>query len=364
MPSLSVIVDTPDTVTLAGDRAVSQVQIAKTGAFKDPRYGTFKITLADFSKWIANFSQLNKSEDRLGLPVDVDHAPETRGDTEAAGWITNLSIKGNELWATVEWNDLGKELVGNRRYAYLSPSYVAHFKDEQGKDHGTALLGVALTNRPFLTMATVSLSKAQYAEEVADTTSNEQEMPELKNIAEKLGLAADADEATILSKLAEVTAPKPEPTVKTLASMAAAEGMVVLSTEQHDSLTSNATKGADAAKQLSQMRFEGAFDKALAAGRVLPAQKETMLSFYEMDADKTLSMIEDLPQVVNTTPIGSGGGNDANVGAQLSVDMRETEYGTPDEDRIKLHNRAVQLESEQKLSYGDAIVAAAQELGL
>lgn len=139
------------------------MQVAKTGSFQDPRYGKFKITVKDFASWLKNFNAFALSDGRLGLPVDVDHSPEKRGDTEAYGWVKALEQRGDEMWARVEWNDQGKGLIEDRRYAYISPSYSPDYKDEEGNSHGTALMGIALTNRPFLQMATVNLSQFTFA---------------------------------------------------------------------------------------------------------------------------------------------------------------------------------------------------------
>jgi phage I-like protein len=166
MASCMFIADAPELV-LSSDPAVavpSRVQIAKTGSFYDRRYGKFSITHKDFEKWLDNFERFAKANGRPGLPVDVDHGPERRGQTEAVGWVTALAAQGDELWATVQWNSKGRELVSDQRYAFLSPSYKDDFVDEQGKSHGTALIGVGLTNRPFLTMATVTLSMAMDAQ--------------------------------------------------------------------------------------------------------------------------------------------------------------------------------------------------------
>ncbi len=154
---LSFLLDSPK-----ADAESSWVQVAKTGKFSDPRYGNFTITAQDFGRWIKNFDS-NVGHGSMGLPVDADHSPEKRGDTEAYGWIKQLEQRGNELWARVEWNDQGKTLIAERRYAYISPSYTNNFKDEHGKEHGSALVGIALTNRPFLQMATVNLSKFTFA---------------------------------------------------------------------------------------------------------------------------------------------------------------------------------------------------------
>lgn len=348
MPSVQLLTDTPDEVILSAGKATSQVQIAKTGKFKDPRYGNFAITLTDFSKWIANFNMLHRNDGRLGLPVDVDHAPEKKGETEAAGWITALSIKSNELWATVEWNDLGKDLVGNRRYAYLSPSYVHDFKDEEGKSHGTALVGVGLTNRPFLTMATVSLSKQPLVFAEEETSYTPESMPDFSKIAVSLGLAADADEATILAKSAELTAEPAKPV--SLETQASAEGKRVLSVDEYASLIAGATAGAEAAKQLSQMRFTTAFDKSNA----LPAQRESFELMFAKDEELTLKVLEGLPQVVNMTPQGANGG--AGVEKTLSAaDLKAADGAPIDDERLVIHNKALQLAAAENIDYEVAL---------
>jgi hypothetical protein len=357
MLDVTFITDSP--VSLSGGKS-SWIQIAKTGSFTDPRYGNFKITLADLTKWTNNFNALNKANGHLGLPIDIDHGPETKGNTEAAGWLTSLDIRagGTQLWALAEWNDLGRDLVGNRRYAYISPSYVPNYKDETGKEHGTALLGVALTNRPFLSMATVSLSK--YIQ-----TSTETYTPDKMNerLLAALGLASDADEATVLAKLAELTT-KPEPQNKTLAEMAKDEGMVVLSSVQYGALEAKANEGAEAAKALKDQRFETAFTLALndsKGARVTPAQKDSLKTFYDAAPDACILHIEALPNLVTTTPVGAGGDDTTTT----SLSKSETEGFDIDDDMVKLDNKAQQLmTADSNLTYGDAVALAAGQLGM
>src|SRR6185312_13034632 len=160
MPGVAFLVDAPTSLS-EGDAATSWVQVAKTGKFTDPRYGNFTITRSDFARWIQNFEKVSLADGHLGLPVDKDHSPEKKGETEAVGWVKKLEVRGDdkELWGLVEWNVLGKELIAERRYAYISPSYSNNLSTETGSKVGTALVGIALTNRPFLQMATVNLSK-------------------------------------------------------------------------------------------------------------------------------------------------------------------------------------------------------------
>lgn len=360
MPELLVINDMPDETFLSGDKRVSRIQIAKTGSFADPRYGKFAITSKDLTKWIANFEVLNKSNGRIGLPVDVDHGPEREGNTEAAGWLTQLtsSANGTELWATVEWTDLGIELVKSRRYAYISPSYVANYKDETGKEFGTALLGVALTNRPFLSMATVSLSRLHTTESY---TPNE--MAISKELATALGIAEDADEAVVLSRVTELTKePEPQET-KSLAEQAKAEGMFILTADQFASLTQNATEGAAAAAALKEQRFETAFSKALndsKGARVAPTQKDQFKALYDGNADATIALLDTLPNLVNAEPVGSG--SPANGSTSLAKD--EVEGFETDDFSNELAEKALALcAADKDLDYGDAVVLAAEQMG-
>jgi phage I-like protein len=368
MPDCLFIADAPDTLTLASGTATSRVQIAKTGNFVDPRYGKFSITTADFRKWMDNFATLSTAQDRAGLPVDVDHGPEKRGDTEAAGWITKLDTLGkdgktsspNELWATVEWNSLGQELVTDKRYLYLSPSYQHNYKDENGRAHGTALVGVGLTNRPFLTMATVSLSKsAQFATEdvtppaPARESDSSTSMPELSNtILTKLGLDDKADEAAVLAAIDGLS------TNPTLDDLAKSQNKVVLDASDVTTLLADATAGRQAADELHKQKFETAFDKALSQGKATPAQKETYEKLYAADADTTLSALDSAPVVLNMHGVG-GSGSDTlahDAGGTLSA---EADGLAVDEDRSALHEKALQLAAERNIDYADAVILAA-----
>lgn len=355
MPALDIAFVTDTPTTLAADAAESWVQIAKVGNYVDPRYGRFSITDKDLSTWVANFKALSIGDDRLGSPIDVDHGPEKRGDTEAAGWITDMEIRGKELWAKAEWNDLGVELVGNKRYAYLSPSFTSNFKDETGKEFGTHILGVGLTNRPFLTMATVSLCAAdpEFASEVVEPPSDSPDhMHDLKNIALAMGLPEDADEATIVAAVAERGS-----TDKSLDALAKDEGKVVLSADAVLKMTSDAERGAAAADELSKMKFESAFTLAVEDGRKTPAEKETFEALYDVAPEKTLAALAAAPKVLNTELAGSAGGAGEGAGIDAAT-LAEAEDFTVDEDRMELHRKTEAIMLEKDIDYSEALALA------
>lgn len=137
----------------------SRLVVAKFGQFYDKRYGDFEITPTMAEGWKKNLAEHFGGQ----VSIDLDHAPEVNGQTEAAGWIKGLEWDDEFVYAPVEWTSLGENAIRDKRYRYTSPSYKEHFVDEHGADLGNALVGVALTNRPVLRsgMPTVNLSHAQ-----------------------------------------------------------------------------------------------------------------------------------------------------------------------------------------------------------
>jgi len=133
----------------------SQIQIARMGDFKGHPQGGFTMDGETFAGIVGNF---DRSKNRR-VPVDYEHATEMvsapgvlQHGAPAVGWITALEVRGEELWATVEWCDpAAVEAIRSGRYAYCSPAVVFGAVDpESGEPIGARLTSVALTNRPFL----------------------------------------------------------------------------------------------------------------------------------------------------------------------------------------------------------------------
>jgi hypothetical protein len=140
--------------------ATSRHQIARLGSYADKRYGNFGITSEQVASWQRNLAELQNGT----VAIDYDHASDKPGgSTKAAGWISNISIDGDKVLADVEWTPDGKDAVAKKYWRYFSPTFVDHYKDEQGKDVGPALIGTALTNRPFLRrgMPAINLSAGE-----------------------------------------------------------------------------------------------------------------------------------------------------------------------------------------------------------
>lgn len=400
MPTIDVAVVLDAPLTLAEGQKTSRVQIAKTGRFTDPRYGKFSITGKDFSKWIENFQALHRANGREGLPVDVDHGPEKRGDTEAAGWVHAIDTLGksgktqtpDELWATVEWNSLGQDLIRDKRYLYLSPSYLHDYEDESGTKYGTALVGIGLTNRPFLTMATVSLSRQPLLAEEdpapeptpTPTEDSRERMALPKVILDRLGLPEDATDEQADEAIKKLSEAKPEPTPddnKTLEERAAAEGKTILSAADLAELQTNVAAGAAAAETLRVQSFDTVFSAALAKGQVIPAEKDDQRGLYDIackagEGQKVLDALGKRPENVHVKP--NGHNEDVNeddpktVPKTLSAQHERDAEGTGGSDAKEIDKEMAELDARANkilakgdiTDYGEAVALAASDMGI
>jgi len=317
---LSFICDAP--LTLEADANTSRVQIAKQGeGFNDPRYGKFAITAADFANWKKSLSLRADGT----VPLDIDHAIEKGGSSEAAGWVTDIEAEGRKLFAKVEWTPAGAEAVRSKRYKFISPAF-GKMRDETGKVHENALRSVTLTNRPFLNMPAVCLSRdplfAQDGDDASDSRRHMARTPEqtLATIAEHLKLDADADEAKILEAVeaqgttiaeleAKVDEAKDGNETKTLEEQAKSEGKVVLDSGAYNELKTGAAAGIEAKQKLSDQRFDTTFTKALDEVRVdaKPETRDSYKTLYEADPDTTISLLDSLPKLAGTSAKGEGG---------------------------------------------------------
>ena len=77
--------------------------------------------------------------------VDVDHESEMGGKTEAKGWLSKLFVKpGKGLFGTIKWTDIGRKLIENRVFRWLSPSWYLSKETNEPIE----MTSVALTNKP------------------------------------------------------------------------------------------------------------------------------------------------------------------------------------------------------------------------
>lgn len=77
--------------------------------------------------------------------MDQDHESEIRGKTEAKGWLSGLKfVPGVGLFGKIKWTDIGKKLIENRVFRWLSPSWYL----DKNTHEPIEMTSVALTNKP------------------------------------------------------------------------------------------------------------------------------------------------------------------------------------------------------------------------
>lgn len=107
------------------------VEVLRVGSFVDMHGTDVDVDVAFLDAMVSNFDAGAAGQD---VPIDVDHELG-----EAAGWVTRIWREGERLLATVDWNELGVKLVGEKLYRYVS-AYI----DMVGK----VLRSVSLVNFP------------------------------------------------------------------------------------------------------------------------------------------------------------------------------------------------------------------------
>lgn len=130
------------------------IEFLRVGTFVDMRGREFTVSENDLDRIVANFELGAAGQD---VPIDINHEYD-----EAAGWVKRVWRDGNVLMAEVEWTDLGVELVGSKRYRYVSAAVNIAEK---------VLRAISLVNFPAVSgLQPLTLSKPMGDEVVAFET--------------------------------------------------------------------------------------------------------------------------------------------------------------------------------------------------
>lgn len=138
---------------------------------------------------------------RPELLIDFDHeSHDNDKSTEAAGWIANLELRADGLWAKPRWSDTGEAAVRNGRFRYTSPVWAC---DEApgGILVPIELIDVALTNKPNLkNLKPISNRKTENNQHSTTAT--------MDKIKKALGLPETATDEEILAAIEALTGDK------------------------------------------------------------------------------------------------------------------------------------------------------------
>lgn len=149
---------------------------------------------------------LRKLADKLNasgqeILVDRDHASSKPGldrDTSAQGWASEFEVReGQGLFGKVKWSDIGKKLVENRVFRWLSPVFKLG-SDKKPVD----MNAIALTNTPSQMLIKPVLNQAADEESIESkemTEGKEMDIEDIKKIVldvlKEAGLVVDGKAA-------------------------------------------------------------------------------------------------------------------------------------------------------------------------
>ncbi len=149
-----------------------------------------QFNLADPQAVIADFAAR-----AVELPVDYEHQAdsdlkERSGPVPAAGWIKDLKADERGLWGRVEWTAQARDLISQKAYRYLSPSF---FYSKVGREI-TRLKGAGLVHKPALHLQALA----------SEENDMDQETTLLARLVASLKLPEGTTEEDVFAKLDEL----------------------------------------------------------------------------------------------------------------------------------------------------------------
>jgi len=206
----------------------------------------------------------------VDLPIDYAHQndrPEARGNgpVPAAGWIKELKLAAGGLWGRVEWTATARELIGNREYRYISPSFLYHPKTKAI----VKLKGAGLVHNPNLHLTALANEETDMAD--APKTTPDAKLPLVQRLAKLLGLPPDADEAAVSAAIAELLGEKASPDP---AKFVPVEAMQDLLRDRNAKLAT-----------MSERAVSGKVEDALRRGFITPAMRPWATALCAQDPE-------------------------------------------------------------------------------
>lgn len=273
------------------------------------------------------------------LVIDYEHQSLKGGRAPAAGWIKDMEVREDGLWAQVEWTGQAQEFLRQREYRYFSPV----LRLDPATRRPQELLNVALTNVPAIRGLSPLVAKWGGETRKVDDHQGEPAAAALEMDLTRAVLGSEAwkETAVMVEELKVRLGLEPEAGAGALWCRVLE---VFRDLAQDLGLPQEATafqlKGGLEALKASRERFlalevevtalreqlatEAAGQRvaeALLAGKISPAQKGWALSYCRQDPESFKAFVDKAPRVV---PVGER----LNLGEES---RREDQGLTPEE---------------------------------
>lgn len=155
------------------------VEFLRLGTFRASNGRMVTITEGILETIVNNFNAKTAGQD---VPIDIDHA---RG--RAAGWVREVWRDGARLLASVDWNQIGEDLIGGQVYRYLSATI---------DSTGEILKSISLVNFPAVKgLQPVQLKEGGYTMDKTDTSLANRLLEAIRGVLGGLKMGGDPDSA-------------------------------------------------------------------------------------------------------------------------------------------------------------------------
>lgn len=278
----------------------------------------------DGRSWIIDDPQeiVRRSEAEGALHVDYEHASEIRAPqgeaAPAAGWIDKLEVRDGAIWAHVEWTPKAKQMVADREYRFISPT----FWFDSATLRIIALISVALTNRPNLTMTALNTRDDDNEQQQQEKTTMDKEA--LKALCKKLGLQEEASATAILAAVDGLVTDKD----KALNSAQAPSLEKFVPRADYDKIKGDLETANNTIKVAADAKLDAevtaAVDDAVKAGKVAPASKDFYLATCRKDGglDAFKKFVESAPVLTAASDLDTKKASNAGGDKQLTADEK------------------------------------------
>lgn len=282
-----------------------------------------------------------------GLDLVIDYEHQTLKDVEApaGGWIKELKLKEDGIYAVVEWTKKASEYLANKEYRYLSPVVYVRKDDKKA----VLLHSVALTNTPAIDgMKPIinSMGLDDFDIEGGNTM-------DLKLLISILGLNEDATEEDVKKAIEELAKKVKEGDIvankELLDALDLKEDVSLEDAKAKVTALKDSTASPEGfvpmamfealANSVKKKETNDLIEMALKDGKLMPAQKEWAEQYALKDPEGFKGFIEKAPQIV---PLGENkyvakDGKVADdlqlsVNKQLNISAEDIEKYGKDED--------------------------------
>jgi len=295
--------------TLAlGAQAAEWVQLLPAGEFaaRDGRPGAGRTWRVDDTLGTQLAARFNATAARTPVVIDYDHQTlyvrEHGRKAPAAGWMDAAEWRaGQGLFAKVQWTPAAAQHIQEREYLYISP--VLLYDADTLQVHGVAL--AALVNFPALLGMEPVLAQlaTQFDHQETDPMN-----PTLAALIALLGLPADTAETAALDAVralkdrplvspALAGALKLQPGADEAAALAAVTALARPDTSAASAMAALQGQLAELTRQINEGKLEKLVADALAAGKLVPAQKDWAMDLGRKDLAALQAFVAAAPVV-------------------------------------------------------------------